>query len=219
MITEFSTSAVRSRADWRINVIDCTAEAGESLGRQIRTGEETCTVLLFDGARATKEAVAPACASIADVCSAAPPWAILRALNIRTYFEKCAESGWSAVLAQFSKGGLVRIGWGGYPAAYQRSLDGTIRRVHKSSVPLGMFVHVDTPEIVTLLNRGEAIAFVDTALETLCERRVIAPEDLFVPARFAAPLERDGQAVVVERISSPKIARAGAAELAQALEV
>jgi hypothetical protein len=164
-----------TRPDWSVTVVDI-AEGSRTRSRtDVCSHDDGCAIFMLDveagnGQNAMSDHVRPDHTAYA-------PWSALAHLNSTLFCDEMTVA--SACLGICAAGGLIRVAFADFPSIYVKHRAGTIRRIPGGGAPLGLFAEMRFPEKICMLERGEAMMFVNNGADLLIDDGTVNIPDLF----------------------------------------
>ncbi len=191
---------------WDVHVLDVgTGLVGQSYCN-IRSDEASCSVFMLesDDRDVRDNRILSHCDQVLGAQVGGSPWSTLRWMNARLHASGSDASA-KACFGICTASGLVRIAFAGYPCAYVAERSKHVRRLAGGGAPLGLFPDMQYPEKVCVLERGDAVMFVNESAEKLLEKRHVSALELFEAGRLGcAPvpvaIPQPATAIVVRRL-------------------
>ena len=109
--------------------------------------------------------------------SADARWSALARINSKFFQGDVAIA--SACLAIGTADGLIRVAFADFPSVFVKHRTGSIRRILGGGAPLGLFAEMRFPEKICMLDRGEAVTFVNKGAQRLLDDGLITAHNFF----------------------------------------
>jgi hypothetical protein len=191
---------------WQVTVAEVAAGTSFRSRVDVRDEHEGFALFMRDvhGTQNRASMLEPDALSTPSERSVAP-WSMLGALNSDYFHDGKGPASGCFILC--TQGGLVRAAFADSPGGFVEENGKAIRKLQGGGAPLGLFPDSDFPESICLLDRDEAVVFINGGLEALIAGGLVRISDLFARridprvGQLTTPRTHPATAVIIRRIA------------------